>query len=245
MLSGIDIKQVLLFPVKDEEARRYFLIGCVVSLAGFFIPVIPYLALFGYTARIARQVFNGETPRMIPWDDWGGIIKDGLLMFGVRLVYSLPIILLAVPFMLMGIAMPILVENVNSSEVESVISLVALAMTAFTCILLPLVLPLAIIIPAAEMHAVDKNEFAAGLRIREWWAVFRANLGGFIAAFVIYYIASIALTLVLQILIVTIILACLVPLLMPALTVYLVLVMYTTIAQAYKIGKEKLAPAAA
>jgi hypothetical protein len=240
MLSGIDIQQLFLFPVKDEESRKYFLIGCVVVLAGFIVPVVPYLAVFGYAVRIVRQVFNGEAPRMIPWEDWGGMIKDGLLVFGVRVVYALPIILLAIPFMLMGIAMPILMENVNSSEVESVITLIALVMTAFTCILLPLSLPLAIIIPAAEMHAVDKNEFTAGFRFREWWAIFRANLGGFIVAFVIYYIASIALTLVVQIMIATIILSCLLPLFLPALTMYLVMIMYTTTAYAYTKGKEKI-----
>ncbi|MBI3164285.1 MAG: DUF4013 domain-containing protein [Chloroflexi bacterium] len=243
MLSGIDLKQLFLFPIKDAESRRYFFIGCVVALAGFIIPVVPYLALFGYVARIAKQVFNNEEPRMIPWDDWGGMIKDGLMMFGVRLVYSLPILVLSIPFICMGLSMPVIMENVNSSEVESTIAIISLAMTAFVCILVPLALPLAVIIPAAEMYAVDKNEFAAGMKFREWWAIFRANLGGFIAAFAIYYVVSMALTFAVQILFITIILACLVPILLPALTNYAVLIMYTTIAQAYQAGRQKLAQA--
>jgi hypothetical protein len=116
-------------------------------------------------------------------------------------------------------------------------------MFAVMCLIIPVSLPLAAIIPAAEMHAVDKAEFAAGFRFREWWTIFRINLGGFIAAFAIYYVASMLLGIVFQIIMVTIIFSCLLPILVPALTIYLVLIMYATIAQAYKVGKEKLAQA--
>ena len=63
MFFGIDLNQALTFPFKGAEARKYFLIGCGVALAGFIIPVVPYLALLGYAARIAKQIFNSESPR--------------------------------------------------------------------------------------------------------------------------------------------------------------------------------------
>ena len=91
------------------------------------------------------------------------------------------------------------------------------------------------------MNAIEKGEFSAGFRLREWWSVFRANMGGFIAAFAIYYFASMALALLTQILFVTVILACLVPILLPASTIYILLIMYVSIAQAYRDGKNKLA----
>lgn len=241
MLSGIDLNQIFTFPFKDAEARKYFFIGCLVSLAAFIIPVLPYLVLFGYTTRIAKQIFNNESPRMIAWDDWGGMLKDGARIFGVRMIYSLPILILTIPLMVMGIGMPIIMSNVNSSDADSIIVIFSLIMTASLCVIIPLSLPLAAIIPAAEMYAVDKEEFAASFRIREWWAIFRANIGGFIAAFAIYYVASMILAIGLQIVMATLILSCLLPILLPAITIYLVLIMYTTIAQAYKVGKDKLA----
>jgi len=241
MFFGIDLNQIFIFPFKGAEARKYFLIGCAVSLAGFIIPVLPYLVLFGYAARIAKQIFNNESPRMIAWDDWGGMLKDGARMFGVRMVYSLPILILVIPLMLAGIAMPIVMANVNSADADSIIVVFSLVMLATMCLIIPISLPLAAIIPAAEMYAVDKNEFAAGFRVGEWWPIFRANLSGFIAAFAIYYVASMILTVALQIIMATIILSCLLPFLMPGLTMYLALIMYATIAQAYKVGKEKLA----
>ncbi len=240
MLRGMDLQQIFLFPVKDAEARKHFLIGCLVSLAGFIIPILPFLALYGYAARIAKQIFNNEEPRMIAWDDWEGIFKGGARMLGVRMVYSLPILILTIPIFIAGIGLPIFIENANSANTDSIMAVFTLIMFGAFCLFIPLSFALAIIIPAAEMYAVDKNEFAAGFRVKEWWAVFRANTSGFIAAFGIYYVASMILMIALQIIMATLIFACLLPILMPALTMYLVLIMYVTIAQAYKVGREKL-----
>ena len=240
MLAGMDLNQIFLFPVKDAEARKHFLIGCLVVLASFVIPIVPYLALFGYSARIAKQIFNSEEPRMIPWDDWGDMIKDGLRMFGVRMIYSIPMLLIAIPLMFMGLGLPILLENVSSSDAEAIFSIFMVLMLGSMCLIIPLSLPLAVIIPAAEMHAVEKDDFAAGFKFREWWQIFRANLSGFIASFAIYYGATMILTVFMQIIIATLILACLLPLILPGITLYLSLVMYAAIAQAYKIGKEKV-----
>ena len=137
MFFGIDINQIFLFPVKDAEARKYFLIGCVVSLAAFIIPVIPYLVLFGYAARIVKQIFNNESPHMIAWDDWGEMFKDGARMLGVRMIYSLPILILVIPLMLAGIGMPIVMENVNGAEVDTVIIIFSVIMFG-TVLLIPI-----------------------------------------------------------------------------------------------------------
>jgi len=241
MFAGIDLSQILLFPVKDSEARKQFLIGCAVSLAGFIVPIVPYLLLFGYAAQVAKRVLDDESPHMTAWDDWGRLLQDGARMFGVRMVYALPVLILALPMMAAGFAMPFIADNVNSSEVDAVIAIFVLVMLLFGCLLTVLSLPLGLIIPAAEMHAVAKNEFAAGFRFREWWGIFRANLGGFILALVVIYAASMALSIVMQLLIVTIILACLLPFFIPALTTYITLVTYAMYAQAYKVGRDKLA----
>jgi hypothetical protein len=241
MFSGIDLSQILLFPIRDSEARKSFLIGCAIALAGFIIPIVPYLFLFGYAARVARQIFRGESPRMTTWDDWGTLLQDGAKMFGVRMVYSLPILILVLPMVVASIAMPIIAEGVNSTRADTLIVIFSLVMLLLMCLLMVLSLPLALITPAAEMNTVDKNEFAAGFRFREWWGILRANLGGFIVAFVIFYAISMLLGIVIQIMVATIILSCLLPFFIPALTTYSTLVMYAMMAQAYKVGREKLA----
>ena len=241
MFLGIDLKEIFMFQFKDAEARKYFLVGCLVAVAAFFIPILPYLVLFGYAARIAKQIMNNEAPRMVAWDDWGGMTKDGLKVFGIRMVLVSPILILLIPIILASIAFPIVLSSVNSSEIESVTAVFTLVIFASICCIVPLSIPLSLIIPGAEMHVIEKDDFMAGLRFKEWWPIFRANLSGFIAALAIIYVTSMVLTLVIQILGATIILACLMFILIPAMTIYLTVLMFVLSAQAYKVGKEKVA----
>ena len=241
MFFGIDLNQIFTFPFKDAEARRYFLIGCFISLAAFIIPVFPYFVLFGYAIRIVKQIMNNEPPRMVAWDDWDLMFRDGVKIFGIRMIYSIPIIVLAVPLFISMIGMTIFLGNASSSELDALIPISMLIFFGIMCVLIPISLTLAVIIPAAEMYVVENDEFAAGFRIKAWWPIFRANISGFIAAFMVYYLSAMAFGFAIQVIGATLIFACLMPFLLPAMTMYLSLIMYTTIAQAYKVGKEKLA----
>ncbi|MFN8382614.1 MAG: DUF4013 domain-containing protein [Anaerolineales bacterium] len=240
MFFGFDLKEILMFPFKDEESRKHLLIGGLVSIAAFFIPILPYFFLLGYAVIIARQVLKGEQPHMVPWEDWGGMFKDGAKLFGVRIIYSLPILIFAVPLMIGGMAMPFIAGNMDSGNADTLFALFSVLMVGSMCIIIPLSIPLVVIIPASEMHVIEKNDFTAAFQFKEWWPVLRANLGGFIVAFGIYYVVSFALMIVIQIIAATFILACLMIVLIPAMTIYMTLIMYATSAIAYRDGKVKL-----
>ncbi len=241
MFFGYDLKEILIFPFKDADARRYLLIGGLVSIAAFFIPILPYFILYGYAVIIAKQVLKGEAPHMVPWEDWSGMFKDGAKLFGIRMVFSLPILIMVIPLMLGGIAVPFIAENMKSGSADALVAIFTTILIGTICIIIPASIPLVIIIPVAEIHNVDKEEFAAAFRIKEWWSIFRTNLGGFIMAFGIYYAISMALAIVMQVLAATIIFACLMFIFIPAMTIYITLIMYATVAIAYRDGKAKLA----
>jgi len=243
MFFGYDLKEIFTFPFKDAEARQYLLIGGLISIAAFFIPILPYFVLFGYAAIIARQALNGEAPHMVPWEDWGGMFKDGAKLFGIRVIFALPIIILAMPLIIGSVAMPFMAQSLDSNSADAFITIFSVIMMGTMCIVIPISIPLVVIIPVAEMHNLDKNDFAAAFRFKEWWPILRANLGGFIAAFGIYYIASMVLVVVTQIIAATLIFACLMFIIIPAMTIYLTLIMYVTSAIAYRNGKDKLAQA--
>ncbi len=241
MFFGHDLNQLFSFPFKDADSRKHFLVGCVVSLTAFIVPIIPYFILYGYGARIAKQILNNEAPHMIPWDDWGGMFKDGAKMFGVRIIYSIPILIFVIPLFLLGVAVPFFAESLNNSNAEGLIIVFVFFILGTMCLILPISLAINVTVPAPEMHALEKDDFAAGFRFAEWWQIFRANISGFIAAFGIYYFSTMILMFAIQIVYITLILACLIPFLLPATTLYLVLVMYAASAQAYKDGHNKLA----
>lgn len=244
MFFGFNLNEILTFPFKDQESRKHFLVGALVSISAFIIPILPFFVLTGYAVQIAKQVMRGESPRMVAWDDWGKLFSDGAKVFGIRLVLTSPILIFAIPLMFVGLLIPVFMANASPEEMETFMAIYSIFITASVCIIFPVSIALAVILPPAEMHVVDTGEFAAGFRVREWWAILRANLGGFIAAFVIYYLTSMAVAFGVQLLMMSIIFACLLPIAMPAITIYSILIMYVTSAQAYRDGKAKLAETA-
>lgn len=239
MFFGFNLNEILMFPLKEEN-RKHLYIGIAVSLLAFIIPIAPYIILFGYGAQIAKQILNNESPRLIAWDDWEKLFKDGLKVFGARFVVGIPILIFVIPIIIVSFIFPFLLENASPSEVETILPVYFLVIFGGVCFIIPISLVMAVIIPAAEMKVIETDDFSALFRFKEWWQVFRANLGGFIAAFGIYYLLSFVLTFAVQIILVTIILSCLLIVLLPAIAFYITIIMYVTGAIAYKDGKAKL-----
>lgn len=243
MLLGFDLSHLFLFPIQDEESRKHFLIGCLVCLAGFVIPILPWLVAAGYSTILIRQVLNGEKPHLVPWENWEKLFRDGAMLFGIRLVYSIPLFLLILPFFLMFLTtpfLPVLLQDGNIEHIGTLWPLFVLIIGTTSLLIMPVSLATGLIVPAAEIHAVDQDEFAAGFRIREWWPIFKKNWGGFVVALAIFYVFSMIATLAMQFMMFTMILGCLLPLLLPVLSMYYSLIQYSTFAQAYKEGKDKL-----
>lgn len=240
MIFGFDLKEIFFFPFKDEAARKNLLIGTLIFLIGMIIPVLPVILITGYAVQVSKRVLNGESLQMPAWEDWSSLFKDGLKLFAIRMIYSLPLLIIAIPLMLSLIGLPIFLETAEGQNQDALFAIFMVVIMGGLCILIPLSLPLAVIIPAAEMHAIEQDNFSAAFQFKNWWQVLRANLGGFIVAFVIYYLATFAMTFVVQILMATVVLACLLIVLLPGVSVYAMLIMYATIAIAYRDGRTKL-----
>ncbi len=239
MIANFNLSELFLFPIKDKETRNKFLIASLVYFVSFIIPIVPLIFAMGYTARIMRDVINGKDLNMPAWDDWESMFKEGLYLFGVRFAYTLPLIVIILPLYIGMMLTPFWLDA-SSGANENTATLFFLLFGAAMIIIFPLSLALGIIVPAAEAHTVASSDFAAGFRIREWWAIFRANWSGFLLAYLIAIVASSILSMLVGIAMVTIVLFCVIPFIMPAITAYLSLVMYAAFAQAYKDGKAKL-----
>jgi hypothetical protein len=240
MLSNFNLEQLLTFPFKETEARKNFLIGTLVYFASFIIPILPLIFVMGYIARIMRQIFNGEEPHMPAWDDWESMFKDGVYLFGVRIIYMLPIFALMLPFFFGFIFLIASLESNNNASGQ-IAALIFPLMGIFMLAFIPISLALSLLVPAAEAHTIAHSDFAACFHIREWWAIFRANWGSFVIAYLISMVASFVLTFIVQIAIATLILICVLPFVMPAISMYITTVMYAAFAQAYKDGKDRIA----
>lgn len=243
MLVGFNLNNLFLFPIQDQEARRHFLTGCLIYLASFFIPILPWLVLLGYNAILIRQVLNGEKPHLVRWENWEALLKDGVKLLGIRLIYSSPLLALMLPLFLLSFAFPlfpILSQNSDGQSIGAVYLIFALIIMGISLLIMPMSLAVGLIVPAAEIHMIANDDFRAGLRFKEWWSIFRKNWGGFVVALAIVYALMMVMSFAMQIMFVTIILICLLPIFMPVISMYSAAVQYVAFAQAYKIGKDKL-----
>ena len=192
---------------------------------------------------LIRQVLNGETPHLVPWDNWEALLKDGARLFGIRLIYLSPLLLLILPVFLMFLAFPffsILFQHSDHQSIGMVSLLFVLGIISISLLLVPLSLAIGLIVPAAEIHVIARDEFAAGFQVKQWWPIFKKNWGGFIVVLAVMYVLLLATSVVTQIMFFTLVLICLLPFLIPAISTYYTIVQYVAFAQAYKDGQDKL-----
>lgn len=239
MLYTFDISHYLNYPFKGPEAQKNFLIGSLLTLAGFIIPLLPFFILYGYLAQIVQKVLDGEEASMPAWDNWEKLLKDGLRFYGVRMVFALPILILIFGLLIVYFAGFFFVSSQNHPS-DGLIAILFVTFFAAICLLIPVGFIISILAYPAGVHAVSRKRFLAGFKIGEWWPILRRNLGGFMIAIAALYVVSFLTNLVLQVLYITVVLACLAPVLMPAIVFYLLLVVEPMAAQAYREGREKL-----
>lgn len=236
-----DLEKFFLFPLATPDARKKFLIGCLVALAGAFIPLLPIFVYYGYIAKIMRQVLeDGSDPSMPEWGDLSSLLEDGLRLYGVHFIFLLPSLIIYLGGMLfifpitMGIA-----QNRQFEDINLLIPMIIM-MSLIMAVATPLVWAGFGLSYPAGIHAVHHKRFGAAFEFRAWWPIVRKNLAGFAIAFAAAFAIAMAYTMVYQILFFTLILICLVFPLTIGYTFYMSLVVQTLGAKAYYDGLQKL-----
>ena len=244
MLNYAQIQSILLYPIRDSAARKNFLIAAALMFANFIIPILPMFLLMGYVARIMRQVIDEKRePSMPEWDDWNTFLTDGLRIWGFRMVFALP--LLIVMFGGMSLFFLFLffgASQSNSHHTSPFLVAAPLAFSIFILVFMVLAIPLGIVSMVGSTHVVAKHSFSAGFDFKEWWPIFRNNLGTFIVYYLVAMAVSYVLMFVIQILFLTFILICLVPFIFPALLAYMLLIQDVLFAYAYAQGRDMVTP---
>jgi len=86
------LKALFTYPFRQANWQSKLLILGLLSIAGLFIPVIPWLFVAGYSAElIRRQALDGGESQLPEWDDWSRLAMDGLRIMVVGFVVSLPV----------------------------------------------------------------------------------------------------------------------------------------------------------
>lgn len=167
---------LLNYPRNSDDAAQTIIVGGLLILLS--VLVIPTILLAGYLLRVLRRSARGEStpPR---FDDWSGLLGDGVRGVLVSAVYSL------VP--LLGIA--IVVTGVVTLGTDfAVVGFFALAVGGLVTICLALAA--LYVAPAALANVAEQRTFGAGFE----WAAIRPVIetGEYAAAWLVALLAVLA-----------------------------------------------------
>jgi hypothetical protein len=91
---AIDLERVVTYPTNSDDWIKTVLIGGVLTLLSVLI--VPAFFVYGYVVRALRAgIDDAEEPPV--FDDWGTLLKEGVIAFVIVVVYQLiPLLVFAV-----------------------------------------------------------------------------------------------------------------------------------------------------
>lgn len=156
------ISSYLVYPIRGSRRLDTVLIGGGLHLLAVWLPILPFVAVAGYLARVLATTARAEshvTPERPEWQPVRGLLRDGLRLFVTAGGY------LAAPVVLLTVTLGGPLESADpTGTINGVVFLVA--STTLTMLALALCYPLpAALVAVARDHslraAVDTRLIAA------------------------------------------------------------------------------------
>lgn len=223
-----DLKSLFRFPFQGPDWVNRFIVGCALYFAGWVVPIVPALFIYGYAVEVMRRVIRGEEPGLPPWRDWGRLFVDGLRAGVVGFVYLLPGTAIWLGgfglYMIGSFAMIPLAERQPPSEFFLgffvLMGIYVLSLFVGSLLILLGAVPL----PAATAHFVAEDRLGAAFQVRRWWAVLKERRWEYAMAWLLLFGLMGAVYLALGLLYYSVCLCWLMPLLSAPVAFYTTLV---------------------
>lgn len=187
----MDFGKAFTFMFDDPEWIRKLGIGVIVGLVAallspILIGLVPALMVLGYSLDVLRNVNNGQERPLPEWTDWGGFLGRGFKLVVAFFVWSLPLILIAIPIFV-GAA---LAGNQNGNAGAGAV-FGTLFILCSSCLMLLWGLFLLLISPAIYIRLAVTDRLGAAFEIGKLWELTRDNLNNIILAILLTIVAAI------------------------------------------------------
>lgn len=170
----MDLGLAFSFPFQDKEWVKKVVIAAVL----LFIPVIGWIAVFGWGLETTRRVIRASEQTLPDWNEFADYIILGIKGSVIFLVYSIPIMIITVPVSILGWF---------ESDLGGVIAILLLCTTCFS-FLYSLVLGVAL--PAGFGILADSDNLADALNPSKMFEILRAAPGAYVIVLLGAFIAS-------------------------------------------------------
>lgn len=182
-----DLGRLLGFAFRDPRAVSKFVIG---SIAVLCIPLfgLGLLALLGFKVRTARGALRGDEHPMPDWDDFGGLLLDGIKALGILLGYAAASAAVGFGFLALGVFWIAIGESMGSPPLV-VLAVVGTVVAAF--FLLLVILFAKVMLPAGLLRLAQSGRFGSAFRLGENVALVRAHPGAYIVLLLVLVLFAI------------------------------------------------------
>lgn len=188
----LNFGEAFTFAFRDPHWPRKVTLAILCSLFGF--AVIPAFLLAGYLLTLSERVMAVE-PRPLPvWSGFGDLLRKGWRVFVVRVVYYLPIWLIALVMVGLVLAFIVALGGVGifvgrpaPPSTSAAPFLLLLLIIPLSLLLIPFSLVLPCLTPAADAQLVlHAGQIEPAFRFGEVFAFIRRHLGQYLLAVVVY-----------------------------------------------------------
>jgi len=240
--STRSLKPFFIYPFTEQGSSKKLIIGSLLTFANFIIPFIPGFFVTGYVAKIAREIMLNDGDLHSPdWNDWENYFKDGLRISVIGFLFCLPALLTFFfgfgAYFSSFFGLMIESSRGNESTEMAILYIIGLFIWIFSLFVGLLLLFVAgFFLPPALMHTIRNSSIGSAFNFKQWWAILRRNLSGFLISFVIVFGLTHLVLYAIYGLYYTIILCIIIPFISSFGVFYLSLVTFPIFAKAYKEG---------
>lgn len=174
----MEIGKAFTYVFDDENWITKILIGGILGI----IPIVNFV-VFGYTVEALRNVAQGLERPLPEWSNFGEKFVKGLVVCIIGFIYAIPILLITGCFMGLTIAL-----GGGNGKGED---LIGLLLFPLYCILGLYGLVLSILSPAIIIKYAVTGEVGSAFRFGELFGLITGNLGNYIVALILAWVASI------------------------------------------------------
>jgi len=171
----MDIGKALTFVTEDKKWIEKILVAALLVFS-----VIGILAVLGWMAEITRRVIRQDAELLPEWGNLGKYFVDGLIVAAIGFVWMLPFLLLTLcAAVFAGVVASISTDGGNDG---------GLAIWLNVCIAfvsLPYALAVSFLVPPMIGIYAMQGTFAEAVNPAKAWRLARANIGGFLVAWLL------------------------------------------------------------
>lgn len=183
--STFDFVQPFAFVFQDERWLSKVLVGGLFQLLAVLL--IGVFFILGYCAQLTRNVIAGHAKPLPDWDRLGDYFGEGVRLFLVVLLYTIPFVIVA-----FAIIIPVIGLNAFADRNELAQLASGTIVSVLSCLIVPLSLAMSFWIPAALLFSVLENRLGAAFEFKRIFNYIKNNFVNYLLAFVVYLVARFA-----------------------------------------------------